>query len=149
LRAAHSSILNLGIPLSTALAIPPAYVSIRQHTSAYVNVCCSFVPHSPQPWPSRLHPVSIRQHSSAYVNVCCSFVPRSPPISACNLDLIQLGGAYAGGTYADVCIQLGGAPAASGSAYLRTYATHALKEAVGRACSLDLIDYCLGGLIHV
>jgi hypothetical protein len=49
---------------------PPAYVSIRQHTSAYVSACrcttCSVAE-------SSLHTsayVSIRQHTSAYVSIC-------------------------------------------------------------------------------
>ncbi len=82
---------------------PSAYVSIRQHTSAYVSI--------------RQHPsgyLSIRQHPSGYVSICqhmTAYVSIRQHTSECM------------------------APARNRkhviSACLRTYETHALKEAVG------------------
>ena len=56
------------------LACPLAYVSIRLHTSAYVNVCCtpaSLVFFSP-----------VRQHTSAYVSIR-QRMPESRPARFC------------------------------------------------------------------
>jgi hypothetical protein len=49
-------------------SLPSAYVSIRQHTSAYVNYMCV----APRVWHSTSLPsayVSIRQHTPAYVSM--------------------------------------------------------------------------------
>ncbi len=49
---------------------PPAYVSIRQHTSAYVSIAYVSMHASSFPLPSTPPAyVSIRQHTSAYVSI--------------------------------------------------------------------------------